>query len=80
MFFLQVYVQCMTSTGTYKTPVVSSNYVYNLTRPASSLYQAGKWPNCTTTIKCGQPPDAPMNGSIQWLSGASTFQGLGKYF
>ena len=28
-----------------------------------------KWPNCTKSVLCGQPPAVPVNGSITWLNG-----------
>ena len=56
------------NTGEYESPVV-------LSQP---------WPNCTETVKCGQPPDKPTNGiingedgfdgSITWISPAAELQ------
>jgi hypothetical protein len=79
LFFLQVYVQCLSASGTYRTPLISNNYVYNVSLTAASLFQNGRWPNCTQTVLCGQPPNAPVNGSIQWLNGANTFQEWGYF-
>ena len=27
------------------------------------------WPQCSETVHCGSPPDAPVNGSRTWLNG-----------
>ena len=53
-------------TGVYNTPVLNNKL----------------WPNCTQTVRCGQPPDMPANGrvngtdghngSITWLNNAPT--------
>jgi hypothetical protein len=64
----------MASQGTYSTPVITNSYIFNTSRPAIALYKAGQWPNCTVTVNCGQPPDPPVNGSIQWLNDANIYQ------
>ena len=61
-------IECLTS-GTYAIPPDG---------------QYSKWPNCTATVKCGQPPPKPVNGaingtfgfdgSIEWLFGAQDLQ------
>ena len=66
------------TTGEYESPPVLS----------------APWPNCTETVKCGQPPAKPVNGiingvsgfdgSIQWLYSApelqDTYNTTVKYF
>ena len=54
--------------GEYESPVVMSK----------------RWPNCTETVNCGQPPEKPINGmingelgqdgSIVWLYGRESLQ------
>ena len=61
-------IECLTN-GTYAIPPNS---------------QYPKWPNCTATVRCGQPPPKPANGaingtfgfdgSIEWLYGAPDLQ------
>ena len=67
-------MQCLSSLGTYSTPIISNSYIFNTSRSAVSLFKPGLWPNCTFTVSCGQPPDPPVNGSIKWLNGANTLQ------
>ena len=35
----------------------------------TGLYDVPAWPNCTETVSCGPPPEAPVNGSRIWLNG-----------
>jgi hypothetical protein len=70
----QVFVQCLSSTATYSIPPLTNTYVYNVSLPAVKTYVAGAWPNCTSTVVCGQPPAPPVNGSITWLYGSSDYQ------
>ena len=61
-------IECLTS-GTYAIPPNT---------------QYPKWPNCTATVRCGQPPPKPVNGaingtfgfdgSIDWLNDAPDLQ------
>jgi hypothetical protein len=67
-------VQCLAALGTYNIPLTTNRYVYNITRTTDSLFKNGQWPNCTSTVNCGQPPDPPVNGTIQWLDGANILQ------
>ena len=46
-------VECIEDLGVYNTPV----------------RRQLKWPNCTETVRCGQPPEIPVNGTITWLNG-----------
>ena len=65
----QVFVQCLPNVATYNIPTITNTYVYNTSLVAAKSYQPGFWPNCTSTVKCGQPPAPPVNGSITWMNG-----------
>ena len=54
----QVEVLCVSGEGVYDTPV----------------RQGLTWPNCTSTVLCGQPPPLPVNVTRQWISPASDLQ------
>ena len=66
-------------TETEYTVECSNLGVYNIPTLAGE-----SWPNCTETVKCGQPPAKPSNlsingvfgyeGSIEWLSPAADLQ------
>ena len=64
----QVFVQCLTTVATYSTPTITNTYVFNLSLPAVKTYQPGLWPNCTGTVRCGQPPAPTVNGSLTWIN------------
>jgi hypothetical protein len=66
----QVFVPCLPTVALYNTPPITSTYIYNISMPAFKSYQPGQWPNCTTTVKCGQPPSPTLNGSVVWIAGA----------
>ena len=51
-------VKCIDVIGEYDTPVRNSEL----------------WPNCTQTVICGQPLEAPVNGSVEWLPPAQMGQ------
>jgi hypothetical protein len=65
----QVFVQCLPTVASYNTPTITNTYVYNTSLPAAKSFRPGQWPNCTSTVKCGQPPAPPINGSITWING-----------
>ena len=56
----QTFIQvfCLQDVGEYDTPV----------------RQGGSWPNCTLTVVCGLPPEAPVNGTRTWISPALNSQ------
>ena len=54
----EISVACIANEGVYNTPVK----------------QGDKWPNCTETVVCGQPPVPPVNGTRTWLSPAQENQ------
>ena len=54
----EISVTCLTGLGEYNTPVRTG----------------GLWPNCTDTVRCGQPPQPPLNGSREWISPATELE------
>ncbi len=70
----QVFVQCLSTTATYNIPTITNTYVHNISLVAAKSYVQGAWPNCTSTVLCGQPPLPPTNGSVIWLYGSPEYQ------
>ena len=75
----QIFVQCSSPLGVYDIPPAVGYYIYNTSLAPVPNYVPGQWPNCTATVKCGQPPAMPLNGSISWLHGATALQVYHKY-
>ena len=67
----QVFVQCLPTVATYNIPLITNTYIYNTSQPAVRSFKTGKWPNCTSTVVCGQPPAPPVNGTITWITGTT---------
>jgi hypothetical protein len=67
----QVFVQCLPTVATYNIPTITNTYIFNTSLPAAKSFRLGQWPNCTRTVKCGQPLAPPTNGSIIWINGAA---------
>ena len=64
-------MQCLPTVATYNIPLITNTYIYNTSQPAVRSFKTGKWPNCTSTVVCGQPPAPPVNGTITWITGTT---------
>ena len=51
--YFSIEIECIKDIGEYDIPLKNDK----------------RWPNCTETVICGQPPETPINGTIIWMNG-----------